>query len=252
MKTIRNAISTLVIALLLGCSSDDPNLYELERSIYRGPGISNNESTYTPSIDPSLPKTGTNTVSTSAVTAGSSIFLKQPQTETTLTGTTTLSPNETEWTKISGPDSYTLANKNATVTTVSNLQTGTYKFQFTAYDSSKNTIGSNTVTVTIFPAGFKDHDELIFEDLDWQSFGFWYESMIIKNIFQFIPKNVNPKLYLRKNQESPWIEATFALEAEGYFFYIEKNSEESYDLWVSNNSTDNSMLQVKPSIKITY
>lgn len=70
--------------------------------------------------------------------AGNDIVITLPTNSTTLDGSASYDPDGTinayTWSKIAGPAQYTLANANASVTVLSNLVAGTYKFKLRVWD----------------------------------------------------------------------------------------------------------------------
>ncbi len=83
--------------------------------------------------------------------AGSDQAITLPANSVTLSGTGTDADGIVvayQWTKISGPSSYTIVNSNAATTNVTGLVQGTYKFQLTVTDN-KGAVGTSTVLVTV-------------------------------------------------------------------------------------------------------
>ena len=68
--------------------------------------------------------------------AGPDQELCEPVTETTLTGSTLLSPATGEWTQISGPNSAVINNANLSQVEVSGLTVGCYVFRYTVFNGS--------------------------------------------------------------------------------------------------------------------
>lgn len=70
--------------------------------------------------------------------AGADVNITLPANSTTLDGTASYDPDGTingyQWSRISGPTQYTLANANAGVTVLNNLVAGTYKFKLRVWD----------------------------------------------------------------------------------------------------------------------
>lgn len=70
--------------------------------------------------------------------AGTDVNITLPTNSTTLDGTASYDPdgviNGYQWSRISGPAQFTLANANAGVTLLSNLVAGTYKFKLRVWD----------------------------------------------------------------------------------------------------------------------
>jgi poly(3-hydroxybutyrate) depolymerase len=86
--------------------------------------------------------------------AGNNITITLPANSTTLDGTGSNDPDGTiqtyEWTKLTGPASYTLANANGSTTALGDLTEGTYTFQLKVWDNVGAT-ATTTLTVTVNP-----------------------------------------------------------------------------------------------------
>jgi hypothetical protein len=85
------------------------------------------------------------------VAAGNDIKVVLPANEILLEGSFYDSENNVktiEWTKLSGPDSFAIENKNDLKTRVSNLAEGVYQFELTVTDHL-DAIGKDVVTVTV-------------------------------------------------------------------------------------------------------
>jgi len=82
--------------------------------------------------------------------AGNNITLNLPANSTTVDGTASFDPDGTivsyAWTKVSGTGG-TIVSPNAAVTTLSNLQAGTYVFQLTVTDNNGATDDDNVIIV---------------------------------------------------------------------------------------------------------
>ncbi len=89
---------------------------------------------------------------TSGVNAGDNVTITLPANSVTLDGSSSYDPNGKinafKWTKISGPDQYTIETPTAAITKVSRLVAGVYKFQLGMWDS-KWYPTNDTVTVTV-------------------------------------------------------------------------------------------------------
>jgi hypothetical protein len=87
--------------------------------------------------------------------AGDNISILLPVTSVVLNGSGSVAPlgiKSYEWTKISGPAKFSLANKNAISPVIKDLQSGTYVFQLKITDS-KGTTATDEVTVTVGNGG---------------------------------------------------------------------------------------------------
>ncbi|PZR27834.1 MAG: hypothetical protein DI535_08790 [Citrobacter freundii] len=88
---------------------------------------------------------------TPVVNAGNDVELSLPLNTTTLIGSAT-DPDDLlltyQWTKVSGPDQYTILTPTLPVTVIGNLQAGTYEFELAAKDA-KGAVGRDTIKVTV-------------------------------------------------------------------------------------------------------
>jgi hypothetical protein len=86
-----------------------------------------------------------------AVNAGSFQSIYLPANSVTLNGVATddAAVQSIQWTKLSGPSSYSFSNAASAITTVSNLVAGEYNFQLEATDA-QGLIGRDTVAVIIY------------------------------------------------------------------------------------------------------
>lgn len=86
-----------------------------------------------------------------AVNAGNFQSIYLPVNSVSLNGSATddAAVQSVQWTKISGPSSYSFSNAANVVTTVSNLASGEYRFQLEATDA-QGLIGRDTVAVVVY------------------------------------------------------------------------------------------------------
>ncbi|WP_127131912.1 PKD domain-containing protein [Pseudoflavitalea rhizosphaerae] len=96
------------------------------------------------------------------VDAGADKTITLPTNSATLDGSNSSDPagplQQFEWTKISGPAKFTIANSKVQSTTVSNLAAGTYGFKFTAWNNSWQP-KSDTVYITVKDAPVTSPDK---------------------------------------------------------------------------------------------
>ena len=90
-----------------------------------------------------------------AVEAGHDRFLILPNSQITLTGTSseTTGIDRIQWTQISGPNTVAIMNENSESATASGFVAGSYVFQLKAMNG-KGDVGSDTVGVQVFEAGW--------------------------------------------------------------------------------------------------
>lgn len=88
--------------------------------------------------------------------AGADIVITLPVNSTTLNGSASTDPDGTltayQWTKMSGPSQFTIANPAAVTTALTNLAAGTYIFRLKVTDN-KGATHEDDVTVTVNAAG---------------------------------------------------------------------------------------------------
>lgn len=96
------------------------------------------------------------TPTTTTVNPGANRTLTLPTNSTVLDGSLSVDPKGSikrwEWTKISGPSTYTLINANTSKATASNLVRGTYQFLLTIWDNSWVPY-SASVTIIVINSG---------------------------------------------------------------------------------------------------
>jgi len=125
---------------------------------------------------------------------------------------------QTSWKKISGPSSCIIENANSIQTKVSNLEKGTYQFELTVYDNSRN-FDIDTMTLNLVdPSGTNkqiffgdmkmigDHDPL------WASF-----YLAIENFHEFIPVNTALTVYLKMEPSSNWEQVILYPQNDPFF-----------------------------------
>jgi hypothetical protein len=105
--------------------------------------------------------------------AGTDISLVLPINNTVLKGSAVGAVKSYSWTKISGPDQFTIATPNNPSTAISNLSTGKYTFQFKVINSvgdsavaMVNVTETGLLPVTLIDFSAKNNNDKI--DLQWQ------------------------------------------------------------------------------------
>ena len=105
--------------------------------------------------------------------AGTDISLVLPTNNTVLKGSAVGTVISYSWTKISGPDQFTIATPNNPSTAISNLSTGKYTFQFKVINSvgdsavaMVNVTETGLLPVTLIDFSAKNNNDKI--DLQWQ------------------------------------------------------------------------------------
>jgi len=189
------------------------------------------------------------------VDAGYEVYLVSPTSETTLTGSYSdaeRNVRELKWTKISGPDSYRLADQNSLSTRLDQLVKGVYQFELKVTDnlglSGKDTIKVTVVEISSSP------NEIIFIDRPWTSP--WYNTIEIPNFTALIPPNTTYLVYIRRDFSPNWILVTpFSQNSsELYDYFVETRSDEggiyhSGSLYIDYYEMD---VSDRPDVKIVY
>lgn len=125
-----------------------------------------------------------------------------------------------QWKKISGPVSFFIQNPTFKSTKLTSLEIGVYQFELTVTDrpglSAKDTV---TITVQRFP---NNTQEVVFNNLTW--IPIWYETLEINNFYSFIPPGTPFRVYIQRDFNPAWIEATpVATNGSGgtYEYFVE-------------------------------
>lgn len=107
------------------------------------------------------------------------------------------------WTKISGPESYKIENKDLPTTLISNLVNGNYEFEFAAKDSL-GLVGKDTISihVELKPLTSK---EIIFKDMFWV-YDEWGAVYLTIPSFIYFAEAGRPYQVFILQKNSDWIE----------------------------------------------
>jgi len=110
-----------------------------------------------------------------------------------------------EWTKLSGPDSCVIENRNNLKTRVSGLREGVYEFELTVTDHL-DAIGKDIVTVTVEKGTTieTENNEVIYRNLHWVYP--WYSSLELQNIYSYVPLGQAIKVFVKRDNSTDWEE----------------------------------------------
>jgi len=128
-----------------------------------------------------------------------------------------------EWTKLSGPDSFSIENRNELNTRVSNLHEGVYQFELVVIDHLDE-IGKDIVTITVKPASTIEiqNGEVIYRNLNW-TFP-WYAALELENIYTYVPTGKTVKVFVKRDSQIDWEEVplvSYAGTATPFEYFIE-------------------------------
>jgi hypothetical protein len=152
--------------------------------------------------------------------AGHDRMLELPANETTLEGGYWYSGNSrpsnevtVRWTKLSGPDSYSLENKDSLRTKLSKLEEGVYSFELTVADVLSTKSDKDTTLVTV--GKMSSHPkEIVFKDINMICP--WYCGWEIADIYSHIPSNKVFKIFVQRNNVTEWKEVMLYQEDGSY------------------------------------
>jgi hypothetical protein len=155
-----------------------------------------------------------------------------------------------QWTKIAGPSSFTIVTPAAVQTTVNNLVSGFYEFELKVTDAG-GLWSKDTVKVTVYG----NTHEVFFNNLTW--IPIWYETLEINNFYSFIPSGTPFRVYIQRDFNPAWIEATpVADNGSGgpYEYFVETRpgggGMYTYgSLYIFGSGTD---FSDTPNVKIVY
>ncbi|MHA4844505.1 PKD domain-containing protein [Flavitalea antarctica] len=185
---------------------------------------------------PADPRKNNNPVNDSAwwtASAGHDQMLELPANEIILQGSYWYSghnrpSNEVsvKWTKVSGPASYSLENKDSLRTKLSNLEEGVYSFELTVADarsakSDKDTTSVIVGKLSLYPT------EIVFNGVNMICP--WYCGWEIEKLYSLIPSNKVFKIFVQRSGISEWKEVLLYRNDGDY----------EYHYWIEERSPDN-------------
>jgi hypothetical protein len=137
--------------------------------------------------------------------AGPDRTINLPVNNTTLDGSGSSDPENNissfQWAKIAGPSAITIQTPAAAQTTVTNLVAGFYEFELKVTDAG-GLWSKDTVKVTVYG----NTQEVVFNNLPW--IPIWYQTLEINDIYSFIPATTPFRVYIQRDFNPAWIEAT--------------------------------------------
>jgi len=177
--------------------------------------------------------------------AGADRIVEFRANETFLSGSVSHWENDLKefiWTKVSGPDSYTLENKNAMRTRLSGMEKGIYQFEFTVIDSS-GLYDKDTMMVIVGEIS-ADPKEMFFNDVTWSNDAvLWGSIVAVTNIYSFLRVGSVFKVYIQSTNLPAWTEVKQLDETDNYSFFLKDGNLHVY------SQSDQSGVA---SIKIAY
>lgn len=121
-----------------------------------------------------------------------------------------------QWTKISGPASFSIVNANTAQSQVTNLEEGIYQFELTVTDS----LGLFDKDSTIVTVNQIYMNEKKFSDQVWLCWwGCWIE---IPNVYSYLPVGIHFRVFIKRDNSNVWEEA-FPLSQNSYGYWVESN-----------------------------
>ena len=148
------------------------------------------------------------------------------------------------WKKISGPASYVLVYPREKHAVVTNLEKGTYEFEFTV-TTKAGSPDKDTVSIQVYEPRTAGANEFIFKNLKWMChlIGCYVD---IENFNLYVPNGTAFKVFLKSVNSDKWIEI-LNNRGDKYVYGINNNrfSIESYLL-----SPDDEKVPVE--VKITF
>ncbi len=158
------------------------------------------------------------------------------------------------WTKISGPNSYRIENKDSLNIRVSMLEKGSYQFELTVLDAM-GLYGKDTVVLVVEERQANPNEpifpnEIIFKDLTW--IFPWYSSIEVKNFNHYLPNGLSFKVFIQRDNDPEWIEVVLGNASYDYFIENRLDGAGMYNfgsLYIFYSGND---VSDTPSVKIGY
>ncbi len=140
------------------------------------------------------------------VFAGSDLWVPLPANFSVVYGGTSHAASTIEsylWKKISGPASYLIENSGSKETKVTNLEKGTYEFEFTVTTKASSP-DKDTVSIHVYEPRIAGANEFIFKNLEWMCpMGC---SVAIENFNLYVANGTAFKVFLKSANAANWIE----------------------------------------------
>ena len=146
------------------------------------------------------------------------------------------------WKKISGPASFLIKNPGSKQTKVTNLEKGTYEFEFTVTTKSGSQ-GKETVSIHAYEPRTAGANEFIFKNLKWMCPMWCY--VLIENFNLYVPNGTAFKVFLKSANSDKWIEILNNNPGDKYFYEINNNH-----FYIDSHDPDDEYLPLE--VKITF
>ncbi len=141
------------------------------------------------------------------------------------------------WKKISGPASYLIENPGSKETKITNLEKGTYEFEFTV-TTKAGLLDKATVSIHVYePRIAAAKNEFIFKNLEW-SCGIGC-NVNIGNFNLYVPSGTALKVFLKSPISTNWIEILNNI-SDKYNYSIQNNR-----FFITADYPDDSIVDVK-------
>jgi hypothetical protein len=152
------------------------------------------------------------------------------------------------WSKISGPPSFLIETPNSLGTKVSNLQIGVYQFELLVRDTA-GLFSKDTCTVIVGQMS-TNMSEIIFQNQIWGHQGvnstlLWGSSIILANVYQYLPASGVFRVYIKKDNSVSWSELIMDDPDPNSWYSFSLMNGNLY-IWSYYNETDT------PDIKLVY
>ncbi|MEJ7822032.1 MAG: hypothetical protein WKF85_06900 [Chitinophagaceae bacterium] len=125
------------------------------------------------------------------------------------------------WKKISGPASYQVENPGSKQTKVTNLEKGTYEFEFTV-TTKAGLSDKDTISIHVYEPRTVGANEFIFKYLEWICPLDCY--VLIENFNLYVPNGTAFKVFLKSANSVKWIDISNRNGGDKYFFEIINNN----------------------------
>ena len=154
--------------------------------------------------------------------AGSDQWVPLPANSTVVYGGTSHAEATIEsyfWKKISGPASYVLVYPREKHAVLTNLEKGTYEFEFTV-TTKAGSPDKDTVSIHVYEPRTAGANEFIFKNLEWMCPFSCY--VLIENFNLYIPNGTAFKVFLKSANSVNWI-ALLNNRSDKYTYEIDNN-----------------------------
>ena len=146
------------------------------------------------------------------------------------------------WKKISGPALYLIENAGSRVMKVTNLEKGTYEFEFTV-TTKAGSPDKDTVSIHVYEPRIAGANEFIFKNLKWTCP--WSScAVFIENFNLYVPNGILFKVFLKSANSDKWIEL-LNNRGDKYVFLIYNNQ---FSIYADNPDNED----VPVDVKITF